>query len=134
MENTREWFVKNRDLYVYKLECPCANCGNKATHLHHIVQLSKGGTNLDSNIIQLCQPCHELIHNVKFFKREKMTFNDLPLDFEHYYGMWANNEITKLEFMDCINVKRYKTINKYINLFEAELERRWAEEDKMKVN
>ena len=33
------------DLYVYKLECPCANCGNKATHLHHIVQLSKGGTN-----------------------------------------------------------------------------------------
>ena len=61
-------------------------------------------------------------------------YEDIKKEIENTFDGARNNEITKLEFMDCMNVKRYKTINKYINLFEAELERRWAEEDKMKVN
>ena len=133
MEHTREWFEKHRNLYVYKLEQPCANCPNKPIHLHHIVDLAKGGTNLDSNIIQLCEPCHERVHNTKFPKRPKKTFKDLHEDFFYYYDMWACGKINKREFMEALDIKTYKTLNKGIRLVEIEIERILAEQDKEKL-
>lgn len=41
----------------------CANCGDKAETLHHIVPLRCGGSNKLSNIIQLCEPCHKATHH-----------------------------------------------------------------------
>ncbi len=42
----------------------CGNCGmNTATlHVHHIVPLSRGGTNSLGNLWTLCEDCHKLIH------------------------------------------------------------------------
>jgi 5-methylcytosine-specific restriction protein A len=42
----------------------CAICAIKglvvaARHVDHVIPLSKGGTNDDSNLMPLCVPCHE---------------------------------------------------------------------------
>jgi hypothetical protein len=40
----------------------CGNCHASAVHVHHIVPLSKGGTNDLSNLRSLCEDCHKKIH------------------------------------------------------------------------
>lgn len=40
----------------------CRCCGRKATHKHHIQFRSRGGSDLSSNLLSLCQGCHALIH------------------------------------------------------------------------
>lgn len=42
----------------------CRNCGarNVELHAHHIVPLSRGGTNQMGNLKTLCRSCHELVH------------------------------------------------------------------------
>ena len=50
--------VYQRDNYT------CQICNNQGGRLncHHLVSLSKGGTNEKSNLETLCQNCHEEIH------------------------------------------------------------------------
>lgn len=41
----------------------CGNCGLTTNlHVHHIVPLSKGGTNQLNNLRTLCRDCHTLLH------------------------------------------------------------------------
>lgn len=42
----------------------CQNCGTvtKQLHIHHIVPLSKGGSNHTSNLVCLCSECHGVEH------------------------------------------------------------------------
>lgn len=46
----------------------CQNCGAKGTnvslHAHHIVPLSRKGTNKISNLVTLCDQCHRAVHGV----------------------------------------------------------------------
>lgn len=39
-----------------------ARCGTKAVEVHHIVSLSRGGTNSLINLIHLCKGCHDRRH------------------------------------------------------------------------
>lgn len=49
--------VKARDGYE------CGNCGSTHNlHAHHIVPLSRGGTNQFSNLRTLCENCHGTLH------------------------------------------------------------------------
>lgn len=43
----------------------CINCGNNATHYHHVVPRALGG-NDTTNKVPLCDKCHGLIHNIAF--------------------------------------------------------------------
>lgn len=36
----------------------CAYCGDLAEHLDHVVPLSKGGDDIESNIVPACAPCN----------------------------------------------------------------------------
>ena len=41
----------------------CSNCSDYGkVHVHHIVPLSKGGTNNLKNLITLCEGCHKKLH------------------------------------------------------------------------
>lgn len=45
----------------------CCNCNNDVGNniiFHHIIPLSIGGNNIDSNIVPLCSNCHYKIHNI----------------------------------------------------------------------
>ena len=46
----------------------CAICGapeSKGLHVHHIIPLSHGGTNDESNLMLVCKECHHRIHKRK---------------------------------------------------------------------
>ncbi len=40
----------------------CINCGSNGAELHHVVPLSVGGNDIDSNKVLLCSKCHTLVH------------------------------------------------------------------------
>jgi len=51
--------------------CESKGCYNAASEPHHIVPLSKGGTNTLSNLIDLCPTCHDKRHNHLIRARSK---------------------------------------------------------------
>lgn len=67
MEDTREYFTRNRKYYWENLKNECINCGSTdELQLHHIVPLSQGGTNRLSNIVVICSKCHGKIHGIGY--------------------------------------------------------------------
>jgi 5-methylcytosine-specific restriction endonuclease McrA len=44
-------------------------CGERGNEVHHIIPLSKGGTNNPSNLICLCNFCHDKRHRHLFRSR-----------------------------------------------------------------
>ncbi|MFG3200349.1 HNH endonuclease [Streptomyces sp. NPDC048208] len=59
----------------------CAYCGNRAEHLDHIVPLSRGGTDTESNILPACAPCN-LSKGAKTLEEWSRTFDpDTPPPF-----------------------------------------------------
>lgn len=47
----------------------CVNCGKEAFEQHHIVPLSLGGNDIDSNKVWLCSECHAKIHGFNIANR-----------------------------------------------------------------
>ena len=43
----------------------CINCGQPATHWHHVVPKSLGGRD-GTNKVPLCDACHGIIHNISY--------------------------------------------------------------------
>ena len=54
-----------RHIILNRAEHECESCGEdgKPLHVHHIKELSAGGSNLLSNLICLCEDCHNEIHD-----------------------------------------------------------------------
>ena len=50
--------ILRRDNYTC---CNCLNT-NKKLHVHHIVPLTRGGTNEPTNLATLCERCHIQLH------------------------------------------------------------------------
>lgn len=53
--------VLERDNYTCR-KCNSNLRGVFHRHIHHIIPLSRGGNNSLSNLISLCQACHERVH------------------------------------------------------------------------
>lgn len=51
----------------------CAYCGAVATHLDHVEPLSKGGADVESNIVPACAPCN-LSKGAKTLAEWSLTF------------------------------------------------------------
>lgn len=49
----------------FQLSGVCDVCPAPSQHRHHVIPLGKGGTNSPRNLVPLCKPCHELVHNYK---------------------------------------------------------------------
>lgn len=59
---SREWFSSHKKYYENNIKNICVNCeSTKNLMLHHIVPLSKGGTNRLTNVVFLCEKCHRSI-------------------------------------------------------------------------
>lgn len=49
----------------------CCVCGDKANCMHHVKPLINGGSNKFSNLVPICNSCHEKIHPFMKQKKEK---------------------------------------------------------------
>lgn len=72
----------------------CVNCGGDiGIQFHHIVPLADGGTNCITNIVPLCEKCHNIAHGSKNIRerhralvtgRPKKELNNLEENIEKY--------------------------------------------------
>lgn len=59
---------QERKSYAIAENSCCENCGSsKSLHVHHIIALSNGGSNLAINLAVLCESCHSEAHGGKLF-------------------------------------------------------------------
>jgi len=56
-------YILDRDKYLCQ---KCKKKKNTKLHVHHIIYKSKGGTDTPSNLITLCEDCHEDLHKGLF--------------------------------------------------------------------
>ena len=59
---------------------PCEVCGSQANAVHHIVYRSRGGGNDITNLMALCQHCHELAHEEKLTESYLQDIHNSYLD------------------------------------------------------
>ncbi|MEN8215706.1 MAG: HNH endonuclease [Pseudomonadota bacterium] len=64
-------YVLHRDGY----KCKSGQKGNhsKKLHVHHIQFKSNGGTDIPSNLITLCETCHDALHRGEFELKTRKT-------------------------------------------------------------
>jgi 5-methylcytosine-specific restriction endonuclease McrA len=48
----------SRTAILHRWNHKCAYCGAHATHLDHVEPLSKGGADVEANIVPACAPCN----------------------------------------------------------------------------
>lgn len=64
-----------RNAYLPKAKGLCNVCGKEQSYCkHHIVPLSRGGTNGDDNLIDICLTCHRAVH--PFMKEEQNRWKE----------------------------------------------------------
>ena len=136
-----------RDRLIQLKGTTCINCSKNVQDniiFHHVIPLTIGGTNKDSNIVPLCEDCHNKLHNItkkdnslshsdlikvgieKAKKqgihtgRKLLTKDDIPNIFkEKYYPMIKKREITITQASKEIPLSR-TSIYKYIKILEEE--------------
>lgn len=64
-------FVLARDNYKCQSGQKCKH--SEKLHVHHIVFRSKGGTDTPSNLITLCEKCHNDLHSGKFILKARKS-------------------------------------------------------------
>lgn len=125
----RKEFNKKHNIAKY-----CANCHSiDNLQVHHIIPLSLGGTNYESNLVTLCGNCHAKIHGIKLgddwkelqrigierAKKEGKFKGGKPKQINEellkvYIDKINNHEITKTEAAKILKISR-PTLNKYID-------------------
>jgi 5-methylcytosine-specific restriction protein A len=61
---TGEAWNKLRKAVLARDKFRCANCGRwqGELHVHHVVPIAVGGTNVTTNLVTLCRDCHARVH------------------------------------------------------------------------
>ena len=120
----------------------CCNCGSKKElEYHHVVPVSLGGKDVNSNIVCLCYPCHQKIHygeskhglhstvikrglevaRAKGVRlgRPQTTIETLPYNFLKYYPMFQNGSVNLSELSRLSSISR-PTLYKYLKIVEGQ--------------
>jgi hypothetical protein len=86
--------VQRRDQGRCIFECADGHrCGSdRWVQIHHIVEVSRGGSNHPSNLVTLCPLHHDLVHQMSFQLGEKSNFLREP---QRPYGFFLITKSTK---------------------------------------
>lgn len=100
------------------LGCKCVNCGSDiGIEYHHIVPLALGGTNRLTNIVPLCNICHEKAHGSQNIRQIKGAITGgrkrlpLPDNYEEILWKYMYGEIGKSECEQLLGIKGTSKLN-----------------------
>lgn len=119
----------------------CCNCGStKELEYHHIIPISLGGNDINSNMVCLCYPCHQKIHygeskhglhstiikkgienaraKGKQIGRKKTTEESIPQSFFRYYPQFVKGNINLSEFARLSRLSR-NSVYKYLKIVDG---------------
>ena len=108
MDNTREEFNRLRKRLPKMRGCTCVNCGSTdSIEYHHIVPLSRGGTNNLLNIVPLCINCHGLAHKTIFRHSDNSgrPRNDIPANYESILDMYMQGILNTNQTKKYLNIE-----------------------------
>lgn len=137
--------TKEKQNYLISIKgskcCNCeTECGNNII-FHHVIPISIGGTENDSNLVPLCKNCHTKLHGISSENnilshsalikegikkakengihcgRKEITKDDIPSIFYEFYEKTLNNELTITEAAARIPMSR-TTFYKYKKILE----------------
>lgn len=88
-----DWDQRRRNVYR-RDDYTCQNCGirggkhgNAELHAHHVVPKSKGGVHDDSNLVTLCDGCHDAVHKPHKFASTAFI-EDAEAEIPSLWGSW----------------------------------------------
>jgi 5-methylcytosine-specific restriction endonuclease McrA len=85
-----------RDQVKEHFENTCQMCYGKGLHIHHVYPRGRGGRNVFTNALLLCNECHKEIH-----ANEDLLRHWIELYKEkHGEGFWKDEHDLKREFED----------------------------------
>ena len=91
----------------------CYNCGSDLyVELHHVVPLSLGGTNRETNIVPLCYECHKKAHGAREMRRHIRPHNvgrpkrSKPENYEKILWSYINGEIGRRECEELLGLTK----------------------------
>lgn len=77
----------------------CQKCNSKENlNTHHIIMRSKGGTNTISNLITLCESCHNELHKGEFKLTIKPKLFQYPMYLQQ--GKWYLYDLLKFKYQE----------------------------------
>ena len=81
------------------LACTICNWNQATGDIHHITEVSEGGSNDMSNLIYVCPNCHRCIHQLgdKFKSKEELCKLSLDKTFPNWLDYYNNNPHKKIE-------------------------------------
>ena len=109
----------------------CFYCNHPAIIIHHIIPVSMGGDNRDSNLLAVCEQCHKAIHGTVAFKNlQKKGYSSShlqvgrpklvkPSNFDEVFNKWINKEITAKEAQKQLNISNasfYRWVKQWGNV------------------
>ena len=86
--------VKYRRSHNSRLFSKCFSCSEKACHRHHIIPLSRGGSNAAKNTVGLCEKCHQEVHPwMKNASKLSYNYRSLPRKVKRWKVAEAASEV-----------------------------------------
>ena len=113
----------------------CVNCGCEDFNMlmvHHIVPLSNGGLDVESNMVTLCAECHNRAHGKAWNNKKGSSGRNAKVSYEDaipYLEKYFSEEIGQKELKEYLHigkmtkvsdnthVKRYKKENNIVNFY-----------------
>lgn len=85
-----------RDAVKEHFDNMCADCGGRACHVHHVMPRSRGGRNVFTNGLLLCNDCHKEAH------ANNEILNSWIKKFKKMYGknFWKDREDLVREYQE----------------------------------
>jgi hypothetical protein len=102
------------------MECKICKTEHEELHLHHIIPKSRGGLDVEDNLIQLCIDCHGKAHDVSFRTKKGIISkgHQKRNQKEEEDQKWLNKNHDKIdEFFDTIydkNIAIYYLVTELI--------------------
>jgi len=60
--------------------CPCIVCSERYTEPHHVYLRSRGGDDVEGNIVYLCSRCHRAYHGTPYWGHFESSTTDVLYD------------------------------------------------------
>lgn len=108
-QQIRSEFLRNKQHYIDLKGDRCIYCGAKMKEFHHIVPVHMGGDNRESNIVPLCQECHDKAHSRRTGERRAdwgRKRKERPENFDEVVNMYLDCKISMKKALELTGLSR----------------------------
>lgn len=115
--------INDRLFYAFNFECAVCNWSlgsfeygpGNGCEMHHIIPVSEGGTNDESNLVLLCPNCHKLAHTGLITREELQQMTHTKEEADYWREQWGMAYCGGTYWVDNLTIYRQQFKNKLKN-------------------